>query len=358
MDFLFNSWQLAGWASELPEHGVLARRLLDVPVALFRDAKGMLHAIHDRCPHRFAPLSMGRLEEGRLICGYHGLAFDGTGTCVDNPHGPIVSALCVTSYPVREGYKGLWVWLGDPALAQDAALPDFSFVDATPDTAFSAGYIHGEGNYQLYVDNLLDLTHVDYMHPTSLGGGSITRTKPIVEQDGDRIAIKWHPRNEVPSPIQRGLLGLTDPDARVDSRTEVYWSPPSAIALITAVAPAGAPRPDDGARAIHILTPETANTTHYFFATTRGFDVENLEVTRQIATARMEVFNTEDRPMIVAQSRLMAGQDFWAMKPVLLPIDNGAVRVRRKLEQLIAQERKAPDASLPAAPEVEATAEA
>ncbi len=344
MNYLRNAWYMAGWVNELPEGGVLARRLLDVPVAIFRDAAGEPKAILDRCPHRFAPLSLGKVCDGALLCAYHGLAFDGDGACVSNPHGPIVAALRVDAYKVREQFKAFWIWFGEPELAEATPLPKFQFLCDAPELAFSCGYLHGEGNYQLYTDNLLDLTHVDFLHPNTLGGGAITRTKPEVRQEGNTVSISWHPRNEVPSPAQYHNLKFTSADQRVDSYTEVIWHPPSNIILNTGAVPVGTPMESAPVvNAVHVMTPETAETTHYFFASTRNFDVESEEANKRMAESRMRVFSTEDKPMIIAQSHRMEGSDFWALKPVLLPIDTGAARVRRVLGKLVAAEQSPKD---------------
>ncbi len=341
MSYLRNCWYLAGWADELPEGGVLARRLLDIPVVLFRDKTGEAKAVLDRCPHRFAPLSMGYLQEGSIVCAYHGLGFGGDGKCTANPHGPIVPALKVEAYPVREAFRGLWIWLGAPELANSAMLPKLGFVDEVPETAFSCGYLRGDGNYQLYADNILDLTHVDFLHPTTLGGGSITRTKPEVSQDGNSVWIQWHPKNERPSPVQYAALEFTSPDQRADSWTEVFWTPPAVMVLVAGAVPAGMPRTGDNVRALHIMTPETKHSTHYFFASTRDFAMDNAEVNRQMAETRKKVFSTEDRPMIVGQCERMEGEDLRDLKPVLLSIDSGVARARRVLQKLIAAEAQA-----------------
>ncbi len=338
MHYLYNCWYMAGWADELPEGGILARRLLDIPVALFRDQTGTPKAVLDRCPHRFAPLSMGKVSEGALVCGYHGLAFGGDGKCAANPHGPVVPALKVDAYPMREAFRALWIWLGDPALASSTPLPELNFLADAPETAFSSGYLRGNGNYQLYVDNILDLTHVDYLHPTTLGGGVITRTKLEVYQDGASVSIQWHPMNETPSPLQASLFN--SPGQRIDSWTEVTWYPPAIMKLISGAVPAGTPRSAGGnVLNVHIMTPETAGTTHYFFASARDFAMDDVAVNQRFAEVRNHIFSTEDGPMITAQNARMEGAEFWSLKPVLLPIDKGAVLVRRTLEKLIAEEQ-------------------
>jgi vanillate O-demethylase monooxygenase subunit len=198
MTYLRNCWYMAAWSDEVGDKG-LARTLLDQPVFLFRDGEGTPKALFDRCPHRFAPLSIGDVAQGVVTCRYHGLAFDGTGGCVRNPHGPVTRALATTAFPVIEAHRAIWIWMGDPALADPAALRDLSFLSQAPDTAFNKGYIAATGHYQLFIDNILDLSHTDYLHPDTLGGGSITRTRAKVEQREDGIiAIHWDSYDDIP----------------------------------------------------------------------------------------------------------------------------------------------------------------
>ena len=106
MTYLRNCWYMAAWGDEVGEKP-LARTFLDKPVVLYRDADGRAHALFDRCPHRFAPLSVGKVEDATLVCGYHGLGFGGDGACTRNPHGPIPRALRVKSYPVVEAHRAV-----------------------------------------------------------------------------------------------------------------------------------------------------------------------------------------------------------------------------------------------------------
>jgi vanillate O-demethylase monooxygenase subunit len=277
MTYLRNCWYMAAWGDEVGERP-LARTLLDEPVVLFRDAQGAPHALFDRCPHRFAPLSGGKVEDDILVCGYHGLGFGAGGACVRNPHGPITGALRVKSYPVVEAHRAIWIWMGDPGRADLAMIRDLSFLAAAPDTAFNKGYLNGTGHYQLFVDNILDLTHADFLHPATLGGGAVTRTSAEIEERADGIiAIAWRPKNEVPMPLVAGRLppGVD----RVDSWTEVEWSAPGVMTLINGAVPAGTPREKGGnVFNVHILTPETASTSHYFFASTRDYAVDDAEL--------------------------------------------------------------------------------
>lgn len=339
MTYLRNCWYMAAWSDEVSNQP-LARTLLDEPVVLYRDAEGEPHALFDRCPHRFAPLSAGRVENGILLCGYHGLGFGGDGACARNPHGPITKALRVTSYPVVEAHRAIWIWMGDAGRADPALIRDLSFVDDAPDTAFNKGYLNGTGNYQLFVDNILDLSHADYLHPDTLGGGAVTRTPAEIEERIDGIiAIAWRPKNEVPMPLMADRLppGVD----RVDSWTEVEWSAPGVMTLVNGAVPAGTPRSNGGnVFNLHILTPETSSTSHYFFASTRDYAMDDAKLNEATRKLREQIFSTEDEPMIAGQQKRIGDQDFWSLSPALLKIDKGAALVRRRMDALIQAEAK------------------
>ena len=131
MSFLRNVWYAAAWGNEIKAGELFQRTLLNEPVVFFRDTQGNAQAIADRCPHRFAPLGMGILKGDAVRCPYHGLEFDGSGACVHNPHGDgaIPKAAKVKAYPLVERYSLLWIWMGDPHLADAALIPDFNCMD-------------------------------------------------------------------------------------------------------------------------------------------------------------------------------------------------------------------------------------
>lgn len=340
MPFLRNAWYMAAWADEVGKGRPLARKLLDEPVFLYRDDNDRAYALFDRCPHRFAPLSFGRVDGDTVVCGYHGLGFGPDGACRLNPHGPITRALAVRCYPVVEAHRALWIWMGAPEGADPTQIRDFAFLSEAPETAFNKGYLCGQGNYQLFVDNILDLSHTDFLHPTTLGGGAITRTPAKLEERPDgTIAIAWHPMNEVPIPL---VVDRLPPGVdRVDSWTEVEWTAPGVMKLVNGAVPAGAPREQGGnAINVHILTPETQTTSHYFFASTRDYAIDDATLNEVLRKTRAQIFATEDEPMIGAQQSRIGEADFWSLKPALLKIDKGAVLVRRRMDALIAAEQQ------------------
>ncbi len=349
--YLKNAWYVAAWGSEIVPGTVLARTILEQPVALFRRGDGTPAALHDACPHRFAPLSNGVLTDGTLACRYHGLAFDGSGACVVNPHGPILRSLGARAYPIHEAHRAAWIWMGDPGKADPALIPDLSFLAAAPDTAFSSGeLLSGRGNYEVFADNILDLSHTDYLHPDTLGGGAVTKAKQQIQEYDDCFDVTWFTRDVAPPPIMASLVGTLPP--RTDSFSRVRWFAPGIMKLTTGLLPVDAPDESGAVSNLnaHIMTPETARTTHYFFAATRNYCVDDPVLNDRIAAMRRKIFATEDKPMIELVDERMGDNEFWSMRPVLLSIDGASVRARRRLQTLIkAEQAVAPAAKAPAA---------
>jgi phenylpropionate dioxygenase-like ring-hydroxylating dioxygenase large terminal subunit len=331
--WLRNVWYQAGWSEEVTAEARLVRTILDEPILFHRDGE-RLFALLDRCPHRFAPLSEGRFGDGIVTCPYHGLAFDGTGACARNPHGPVTSAMRVRAYPVLERHSAIWVWMGDPQLADPNLLPNLSFIDETPPSARIRFHMPTKANYELLTDNILDLSHTDYIHPSSLGG-IMTDAKARSWEEGASVVAEWISLDCEPPPAFKAMV----PIGGADMWTEVRWYPPALMVLGTSAKPAGVPRtPQDEAYTLHNMTPETANSTHYFACATRRFLIEDQAFTEYLAAALKHAFEFEDKGMLEKQQARIGDADFWDLKPILLPVDAAAVRARRKLANLIAND--------------------
>lgn len=339
--YLKQVWYAAWWADELKADELSARTIAGEPIVFWREANGDLRALHDRCPHRSAPLSMGKRIEAGARCGYHGIAFDGEGRCVDNPHGPIVSALQVRSYPVVERHKIVWIWMGAADRADPDLIPDLSFADRAPDSAYSCGFLPTKAGHQLIADNILDLTHADYLHADTLGGGSITRTKAFIEERGDgTVFVEWPANGEIALPFFRAEL--PDPDMLTDMWTSVLWYPNGVMTLRFGATPAGRPREEGiDTWSAHIVTPEGPRTTHYFYFNTRDFRVDDAEYNDAFAAGLRHAFTSEDKPMIEAQQRRLGDADLFDGRPVLLPTDAASTRARRVFARLIDAENAA-----------------
>lgn len=331
-----NAWYMACWDSEIADDAMLARRLLDRPVILFRDADGSPAALDDMCPHRFAPLSMGNLRNGVVQCGYHGLRFDASGKCHGNAsaYSSFPPGTCVRAYPVVERHRAIWIWMGDVTRVDAALIPDLSLMPQPGGAENVGNYLHVHGNWLLETDNIMDLTHVHYLHEGSLGNESMRAGEMAVsETEGVVRAELWMPGTICPfGPLE----GQT-----CDQWNNVEWHSPAAMILdFGAVLPGEDPVQDEGGYAFHIFTPETEATTHYFFGSSGSFPQDQAAYPRMIGELQNAIFLNEDNPMIAAIQRRMDGRDFWEMKPAILSSDAAAIRVRRKIAKLCRQEDK------------------
>lgn len=329
-----NAWYIASWSQDIPPGAVIARTILDQAIVLFRTERGELGALQDRCPHRFAPLSSGKVVGENIQCPYHGLEFNGAGACAHNPYGPSLRAAKVRSYPLDERHRAIWIWMGDEAAADPALIPDFAYLADAPDTAFSAGHLHIGAGYELLIDNIMDLTHTQYLHANSIAGnGMVHKVKPATCETDRGVEVRWSVTDVALSPFHAKLHA---PLERGDQLSQVNWSPPTAMRLKNVIIPPGK-SDEDGFIDLnaHFMTPETRKSTHYFFAASRNYHVDNVELNNFIADMRKKVFSTEDEPMIAMVQDRMGDHDFWELKPLLLGVDDAAVRVRRKISKML-----------------------
>jgi vanillate O-demethylase monooxygenase subunit len=243
----------------------------------------------------------------------------------------------VESFKVVERNMAIWVWLGDDAPNMDI-IPDISFIEEAPEHGRIFGYMPTKANYQLLTDNILDLSHADYLHPTTLGG-MMTNSNFTCSQDGESIILQWDSSDQA---VPGAFAPDIPPPQRGDFSIQVRWSAPATMKLQVAAKPHSKSNfnPDDYSPTLHNMTPETATSTHYFFCATRPRNTPSPEVMAVIKEATEKAFFDEDKPMLEAQQERVGNSDFWALKPRMLPIDEGAVRVRRKLDALIKEEKE------------------
>ncbi len=345
--FVKNAWYMAAWGEELPAGKIIGRTFLNEPVALYRKEDGTVAAIEDRCPHRFAPVSLGKvLQPGdRLQCAYHGLELGPDGMCVHNPHGAknIPSRARVASYPTVEKHKAVWIWMGEREKADPALVPDFSVLDNPPEVATTKlDSMMIEASYLLMVDNLLDLSHTSYLHEGILGNADTVESDIAVEQDGDDVVVSRYATNCEPP----GMFAQFWPGhpVRVDKFTRMRWMAPSTLRLISGICEMGAEHmTGTGYHALHMLTPESERTTHYFFTAVRfGLKTKDEKFDRElqvkIAKMRRFAFEEQDAPVIAAQQRLIESANR-QLDPVVLAIDVGPVRYKRVIDKMVQAER-------------------
>lgn len=211
--FLHNCWYVAGWSHDFSSERPVARTMLGEPIVLYRKADGGIAALADRCCHRLAPLSKGRIEGDDLRCMYHGLKFAPSGSCVEIPGQPVVpSHARVRAYPAVERDCWVWLWMGDPALADTALIPH-ALKHGDPDWWMQTGELAYEANYQYINDNLLDLSHLSYVHENTLGRNSMAfaNSKPqVVRIDRGLRISRWVVNNPAPKYLDQPQGMMTD----------------------------------------------------------------------------------------------------------------------------------------------------
>lgn len=168
--FLKNAWYVAGWTTDLAPSERIARTFLEQPIVLWRSAEGKAFALADSCAHRAMPLSAGVVLGDIIRCPYHGLEYDGGGRCSRIPaQSMIPERAMVRSYPLVEQQGLLWIWMGDADRADPALIPDYPIHD-DPLYAWRSAHFAVKGNWKLLIDNLMDLSHLPYIHANTIGG--------------------------------------------------------------------------------------------------------------------------------------------------------------------------------------------
>lgn len=340
MRFVRQAWYAGAWSEELTS-SLLGRTILGERVVLFRKADGAPAAIGGTCPHRFAPLERGKFDGVNVSCPYHGLTFDSSGQCVRNPHGDgrIPKNALVRSFPVTEKDTVVWIWMGDPEQAAPELIPDFSPINDTRSFTRTAGKVLDMPlRWDLMLDNLLDLSHAGFLHLGNLGSEAFSRARMQVEKSGNRLWVNNLYPNGLPAPVFIGT-GACKPDLYVDYWVNVRWDPPGFMYFDAGITPTGRPR-EEGVQlnSIQLLTPETPTSTHYFWRMFRNYNKEDSGLTAAIEQLVSQAFREEDEPMIAAVQANMAGRELLDLHPVMLSVDNAAMRARRILEELIGKE--------------------
>lgn len=349
--FPLNAWYAAAYDVELGR-SLMARTVCNQKLVMYRCSDGRAAALEDACWHRLLPLSLGRLEGDQVVCGYHGLLFNAEGRCTHMPSQETLNpSACVRSYPVVERHRFVWVWPGDPALADPALVPDLHWND-DPQWAGDGKRIHVRCDYRLVIDNLMDLTHETFVHSSSIGQQAVAEA-PFVATHGDRTATvtRWMQGIEAP-PFWAGqirdALGYEGP---VDRWQIIRFEAPCTVVIDVGVAEAGTgavpPGGNQGDPALsqrsrgvtgHVLntiTPETDRTCHYFWAFARNYRLHEQKLTHQLREGVAGIFKEDERVMEAQQQAIdeRPNHRFYNLN-----IDAGSLWARRLIDGLIARE--------------------
>jgi vanillate monooxygenase len=344
VDWPRNCWYAAAYDVEVKRQ-LLARKIAGHNLVMYRRTDGAPVALEDACWHRLMPLSEGTIEGDNLACGYHGLVYNPEGRCIFMPSQQTINpGARVRSYPVVERHRFIWVWTGDPALADPDTVPDMHWND-DPQWAGDGKVIHLDCGYKLIVDNLMDLTHETFVHGSSIGQRSIAEVPfEVTHGPNSATVTRWMRDVEAP-PFWTMQLEWKrgEPAGNVDRWQIVNFQAPSTVAIDVGVAPAGSGAPEgdrsEGVNGyvLNTMTPETERTCHYFWAFVRNYNLDDQRITTIIRDGVSGVFG-EDEQVLAAQQRAIEehpDKEFYNLN-----IDGGAMWARRLIDNMMAEERE------------------
>lgn len=339
-----NTWYVACTPDEIAEKP-LGRQICGEKIVFYRGHEGTVTATEDFCPHRGAPLSLGYVENGNLVCGYHGLVMGCDGKTVAMPGQRVRGFPCIKTFAVVERYGFIWVWPGDQALADPALIHHLEWA-VNDEWAYGGGLFHIHCDYRLMIDNLMDLTHETYVHASSIGQKEIDEAAPVTTVEGDEVITARHMENIMAPPFWRMALrgnNLAD-DVPVDRWQICRFTPPSHVLIEVGVAHAGKggyhaePQHKAASIVVDFITPETETSIWYFWGMARNFNPQDEALTATIREGQGKIFS-EDLEMLQRQQQNLL--DHPQRNLLKLNIDAGGVQSRKILERLIAKERSA-----------------
>ncbi len=332
-----NGWYVAAFSHELRRE-LLSRWILNEPVVMYRTEAGEAVALDGRCPHRHFPLGKGCLKGDEIQCGYHGIRFGADGQCTHIPsQQKVPGSYRIKKYPIAERGEWVFIWPGDPQDADEALLPD---LDASgygdPSFRFKPFYaLEVEGRYQLLNDNLLDLTHLAYLHGTSIGVDDNASTPEQREERENVFKSRRYMKNAPIPPSQQGQYGYDGPVDRV-AGMDFYF--PGFHAGLDEIK-----MPDDhptrggeqlsALRVFHAVTPGKRDTTNYFFGMGGAMSDEEFDGAREYLRPVIE----ED-VMATREIEKMLTTIGYEPKELMIASDAGGVRARRKLQAMMDRE--------------------
>ncbi|MBL0923374.1 MAG: Rieske 2Fe-2S domain-containing protein [Sphingomonadaceae bacterium] len=340
--FVRNCWYVAARSEEIGQ-SLSSRLLLGESVLFFRREDGTAVALSNRCPHRSYPLDKGRLEGDDVVCGYHGLRYGSDGLCKAIPgRSGGATAFGVKSYPLIEAGSFIWIWMGDPEAAEQVPSPVPEWL-GHPDWSVETGYLHVDGSYVHMHENLLDLSHLSYLHASSFGTPEYAAAPTEVSIEDDDIQVWRHVECVLPD-LYAVPLGWRGERAMRRSGSQ-FVSP--ALHVNTGLFE-NLDRPDASVRrptvkVAQLLTPETQTTMHYFYALCRNFAVDDAAVGAGMIAGMTKAFQEDQAAMaeISAQHATARSDEFYEFD---IPTDRAGLEMRRLLKEMADEEMRSANA--------------
>jgi phenylpropionate dioxygenase-like ring-hydroxylating dioxygenase large terminal subunit len=333
-NYPFNCWYVAALSDEVGQE-LLARRLLDKPVLLYRRSSGEIVAMEDRCIHRAYPLSAGRRDGDRVVCGYHGFSYEPDGCLVDVPSQENVPpGAQVRTYPVHEQSPFVWIWLGDPGISALRPPPRVPWYADGTGWGSTAEVLRVDANYLLLHEHYLDLTDVFVTHPEVVPP-DIEVLPALDEVEVSERSVSYF--RELPSsrlaPWEAEITGLPAETAGIRREEGTFVSPALHVQHYVI-----APRDGKSHDLLRIqgFTPQSPQATHVFLQMARNFAIDSAHVAEFLRTMFHE-WATRDSVVLETVQRCL-GEETVPRRDLNVKADRAAVRARRIAMEMVDEE--------------------
>jgi len=337
-------WWVAATAREVTTKPI-SRWLLEQHVVLFRTEGGEIAALEDRCPHRWAPLSRGRVVGDQIVCPYHGFRYNTRGACTLVPtQSRAPKTLQVRSYPVCERGGFVWIWMGDPERADPSLLPHIPWFDDPAQCKWQRYFGEVGCNYMLIQENVLDLTHITHLHADSLRQDDAPSPIPLPEQVkvGDQTVTFYLAFSDAPlAPFEGVAMGI-EAGTRGNNRLSGTFASPACHVQesVTEVPNAQADPKSYHFYGLHCMTPITPRRSHYWQAHAQDYG-HGLVNFVEYTNSWTEPVVKEDVEILEAiQESIDDGTHSDSAAEFLVASDRAVVEARRILKRMLDQERR------------------
>ena len=336
-----NAWYVAAAHNEVADK-LLARTILNEPIVLFKNGLGEICALEDRCCHRGAPLSLGNPTECGIRCGYHGIEYNRAGVCVAIPgQTTIPKGAKVKSYPVVSQGDYIWIWMGPAELADPVVIVNY-LPDDHVNWPREHDMLYLKANYVRVLENLMDSSHVSYLHKNSIGSSEndSANAKMDVQRTPGGVKYSRVMRN-ADAPVD--WLKRYPTGKKIDRWTDMEYVAPSTVLQFSGGVNAG--EYDVGVRSggflirtLHAVTPETEKSCFYFFNKADGYAKFEDPGKPRTWASTTDVFK-EDSFMLEQQQLRLENFDTRQLRN--FNTDAAPVQMERALEERIRQEQEA-----------------
>ena len=343
--FLTQQWYPVAWSTEVGG-SILERTVLGEPVVLYRKQAGDVAALHGICPHRMLPLSQGTVRGDALICAYHGFTFNGQGHCVRIPtQDNVPTNYCVRSYSVRESGEMIWLWTGRPEDAVDTAVPNVQAIGmgSTGWAMSGRSHIRLRARWALLMDNLFDLSHIGWVHARTIGAtlerdadgvAKLVLEPAVLEEQHERLVVARSMKNIPVDAFHRFLHPAAEDRIDVDLFTDMLS--PAVINAGSRTYESGTQRCLGNLNFIHLITPETSSSCHYFGVVTRDFRTDDDALASALG-AQDNAVRAEDQAVLEAIEP-HADRLGDCHRELSARADAGSLRIRRALDAMLEDE--------------------